>query len=382
MMNCKITACACAALMCVAPAWAQDDASGPAKSGPAQPSSVQVYGLLDEGVQYLNHAAVGKGTGTVYEVGAGMTTSFFGLRGTESLGGGLSVVWNLEGGLSPNNGTSLQGGRLFGRQSYVGIEGRFGRLTVGRQYTMKSYATAPVNMFGTGAQGITTLDNGVANPRADNAISYRVSFSKALEAGLNYSFGRDGVAGAPVSAAASNCGGEAPAYKQCKEASAFIKYTAGDWGLTSAYERNNGGTAATFGGLTAPGLYDSRLIVGAYRQIEDVKLAVGLIKRNNMGIATPKSDLVWLMATLATAGNVTYDGMLAQLKYEHSPNKAVALGLRAAYSLSKRTVLYVTAEQIRNSGTLAISASTLIPVSIPLAGGSQLSVITGIKHAF
>lgn len=162
----------------------------------------------------------------------------------------------------------------------------------------------------------------------------------------------------------------------------MAKYTTRNWGLESAYERNNGGTAATFGGLTNPNLYDSRLILGGYRQIDNVKLAVGLIKRNNMGIATPKSNLVWVMGTLTTANNIAWDGMLAQLKYDDSPNKAVALGLRAAYSLSKRTVLYITAESIRNSGTSAISASTLIPVNAPPAGGSQTSVITGIKHNF
>lgn len=389
MINCKTMACACAALLCIAPARAQDDApSSPPNTLPlvdtkSPPTGVQIYGLLDEGVQYLNNAAVaGKASGNVYELGAGMTTSFFGFRGAEHLGNGTSIVFDLEGGLSPNNGTSLQGGRLFGRQAYVGIEGTFGRLTLGRQYTMKSFATAPINMFGTGAQGITTLDNGVANPRADNAISYRVSVTKELEVGVNYSFGRDGVAGTPVSAAASNCGGETAVFKQCKEESAMAKYTARNWGLESAYERNNGGTAATFGGLTNPNLYDSRLILGGYRQIDNVKLAVGLIKRNNMGIATPKSNLVWVMGTLTTANNIAWDGMLAQLKYDDSPNKAVAVGLRAAYSLSKRTVLYITAETIRNSGTSAISASTLIPVNAPPAGGSQTSIITGIKHNF
>jgi len=388
MMNCKTMACACAALLCIAPAWAQDDipssppATLPLRDAPAL-SGVQIYGLLDEGVQYLNNAATpAKGSGNVYEVGAGMTTSFFGFRGSEDLGDGMHAVFDLEGGVSPNNGTSLQGGRLFGRQAYVGIEGNFGKLTVGRQYTMKSFATAPINMFGTGAQGITTFDPGVANPRADNSISYRVSLTKELEAGVNYSFGRDGVTATPATAAATGCSGEATDFQQCKEKSAMVKYTTNGWGLDTAYERNNGGTATTFGGLTNPNLYDSRFIVGGFVQIDKLKVALGLIKRNNMGIATPKSNLVWLMATLGTAGRVTYDGMLAQIKYDDSPNKAFAIGLRAAYSLSKRTVVYITAEHMDNSGTSAISASTLITAYNPLPGGSQTSIITGIKHNF
>ena len=371
MNNCSTILCACASLLCTSPAWAAADA----------PSSVQIYGLIDEGVQYVDHAAVGNQTRSVVETGAGMLTSLLGFRGNEDLGDGLHAVWELESGFAPNNGT-LQQARMFGRQAYVGLDGHFGRLTIGRQYTMRAFATGPINMFGAGAQGITTFDSSVANPRADNAISYRISLTHELDVGINYSLGRDAVATVPVTAVATDCGGEAVTWKQCKEASALIRYTASNWGLDSAYERNNGGTATTFGGLTSPALSDSRLVVGGYRQIGDWKLALGLMKRNNMGIATPKSNLTWFMTTWQAAPNLAIDGMLAQLKYAQSPNQAAAVALRAAYSLSKQTVLYVTAEHIDNQGNLAIAASTLSPAYNPLPGGSQLAVIAGIKLTF
>jgi predicted porin len=377
MMNSGSMACACAALIWAGSALAADEEASPKKAT----SAVTVYGLIDEGVEYLNHNASHQG-GSLLEVGAGVNTSYFGFRGAEDLGGGLSLIWNLEGGVWPDTGTSLQGGRLFGRQSWVGLEGSFGRLTFGRQYTMKAFATSPINMFGTGAQGITTLDNGVANPRADNALSYRINLTRELEVGLNYSTGRDAVATTPLSAAASNCPGEGADSAQCKEKSALIKYTTSSWGLTSAYERNGGGNAATFGGLTNPDRADSRLVVGGYGQTGNLKVAVGWIRRVNQGIATPKSHLYWVMTTLRTAGNLTLDGVVSQLKYDASPNRAFVLGARGAYALSRRTFLYVTAEHIRNEGTLAISASTLAPVSTPVAGGSQTAVITGVQHTF
>lgn len=371
MKNCRAILCACAPLLCTTPAWAADGTG----------SSVTIYGLIDEGVQYVNNAAVGKETKSAFEVGSGMLTSLLGFRGVEDVGNGVNVVWNLESGFSPNTG-AIQQGRLFGRQAYVGLEGRFGSLTLGRQYTMRAYATGPINMFGAGPQGITTLDPTVANPRADNSISYRVSLTKELEVGVNYSLGRDGVAGTPVSAVASNCPGEAVVWKQCKEESALVKYTASNWGIDTAYERNNGGTAATYGGLTSPDLSDSRLLVGGYRQLDKLKIAVGLMKRNNMGSTTPKSNMVWLMTTWQAAKNLALDAVLAELKYDQSPNQAKVFGLRSAYSLSKRTVLYVTAEHIANEGNLAIAASTMAPVYNPLPGGTQLAVITGIKHVF
>lgn len=369
-MNYKATLCACTAMICVAPAFAADDT----------PSSITLYGQIDEGLQYLNNAA--KDSGSVYQVGAGTATSYFGFRGIENLGDGLHVIWDLQGGFSANNGTSSQGPRLFGRQSYVGIEGKYGRLTIGRQYTMRFYATQPINVFGTGAQGITTLDNGVANARADNAISYRVNLTKEFEVGVNYSLGRDAVSATPTTAVATNCPGEAVVFRQCKEMSGLLKYTAETWGVDMGYEKNVGGTAATFGGLTSPDKSDSRLIAGGYTIVKGVRLALGYIRRNNEGFITPKSNMLWATATAPITTNVSVDGMLAELKYDASANKALVYVVRAKYALSKRTFIYITADHIRNSGTLALSASTLAPVSNPVPGGSQLSVITGIRHSF
>ena len=370
-MNYKTALCACAALINTAPAWSQE----------VGPSTVTLYGSIDQGVQYLSHAATGKTSGDSFQVGSGMATSYFGLRGTENLGNGLQAIWNLEGGFSPQNGTSSQGGRLFGRQSYVGLDGPYGRLTFGRQYTMRFYAISAVNPFGDGAQGLTTLDNGVANPRADNAVSYRAHLG-GFEAGVNYSFGRDAVAGTPVSAVATNCPGETTPYQECKEWSALLKYTGTVWGAAAAYERNNGGTSATYGGLTAPDLTDSRFVAGAYFNFRDARFGAGWIMRTDLGISTPRSNLVWLTGTVPVTRSISIDSMLAELKYEHSPNKALVEVLRGVYSLSKRTSLYVTADHIHNRGNLALSASTMLPVEAPPPGGSQLSVIAGIKHRF
>lgn len=355
--------------MWIAPAWAQEEGA----------SMVTLYGSIDEGVQYLNNATTGKTTSDAFKVGAGMAASYFGLRGAENLGGGVQTIWELQGGFTANDGSSSQGGRLFGRQAYVGLDGPYGRLTFGRQYTMRFFAFSAINPYGDGAQGLTTLDNGIANPRADNSISYRGHLG-GFEAGLNYSFGRDTVAG--NSAVATNCPGETTPYLECKEWSALLKYTGNAWGVASAYERDYGGTSATWGGLTSPKLTDSRLVAGAYFNVRDARFGAGWIMRTDLGISTPRSNLFWLTGTVPVTTSISIDSMLAELKYDHSPNKALVEVLRCVYSLSKSTSLYVTGEHIQNSGTLALSASTMLPVEDPPPGGSQISVIAGIKHRF
>ncbi len=362
-MKFRSVICAGLALTCGTPVWAQ--------------SSVTLYGLIDQGIEFVNHATKGQGEG--YRMGDGTATSFFGMRGTEGLGGGLKTIWDLQGGFSPSTGVSRQGPRLFGRQAYVGLDGRFGRLTFGRQYTMRFFGTSFINPFGTGAQGLTTLDNGVANARADNSISYRY-FLGSFEAGVNYSFGRDGVNG--DSSVATNCPGQAGDWKACKEWSLLLKYDAHTWGVASSYERDYGGPSVTYGGLTSASLTDSRFTLGGYVQLFGAKFGLGWLERINEAISTPRSNLVWLTGTVPVGPAFSIDGMLAQIKYEHSPNKAVAIVLRGEYFLSKSTFLYVTGEHISNGGTLAFAATTLTPVPTPAPGGSQISVIAGIRHTF
>ncbi|WP_163068804.1 porin, partial [Acinetobacter baumannii] len=52
------------------------------------------------------------------------------------LGGGTKAMFILESGFFPDTGGSQQGGRLFGRTAVVGLEGDYGKLYLGRQYTL------------------------------------------------------------------------------------------------------------------------------------------------------------------------------------------------------------------------------------------------------
>ncbi|TCF97771.1 hypothetical protein BZM26_29375 [Paraburkholderia strydomiana] len=95
-------------------------------------SSVTLYGLLDEGLNFTSNA---NGHGT-YQMKSGDTYgSRWGLRGEEDLGGGLKAIFKLESGFDTNSGQAGQGGRLFGRQAYVGLSSdQYGTVTFGRQY--------------------------------------------------------------------------------------------------------------------------------------------------------------------------------------------------------------------------------------------------------
>jgi len=57
-------------------------------------TNVQVYGIMDAGVEYVNHATANDGS-QVRVVSGGKNTSRWGFRGSEDLGGGLKAVFNL-----------------------------------------------------------------------------------------------------------------------------------------------------------------------------------------------------------------------------------------------------------------------------------------------
>jgi predicted porin len=57
----------------------------------------------------------------------GSLPSRLGFRGTEDLGNGLAAVFTLESGYNQDVGTLGQGGRLFGRQAWVGLRGNWAR---------------------------------------------------------------------------------------------------------------------------------------------------------------------------------------------------------------------------------------------------------------
>jgi len=121
-------------------------AAATAFAGAAQAqSSVTVYGIMDIGyvggnARLSNGKAVSKQTFNTITQGA-ETTSRFGLRGTEDLGGGLSAFFNFETQLQPNAATfsSLQT-----RAANIGLAKKgTGRATIGTQNTLVTDAMGP-----------------------------------------------------------------------------------------------------------------------------------------------------------------------------------------------------------------------------------------------
>jgi predicted porin len=341
-------------------------------------TSVTTYGIVDGAVEYYSNAdATGKSQVRMPSLGGGMFPSRLGFKGSEDLGGALKAIFTLENGFYVDSGSQGQGGRLFGRQAWVGLAGSWGQVTIGRTYNAIFQSTFDVDVFAASQYGLGQLDSFLPNGRSDNSIAYRGTFSGWTVVGT-YSFGRDtSSAGGP---AATNCPGEnATDKQQCREWSGMLRYDAATWGAEAAYDRIHGGPTAS-GGLNSSAKTDSRLHVAGYAKLGDLKIGAGVLARDNEGSATtPRSNMYYVGATYRLTPAFAVDAQVSKLDYRDSDNDSAQVLVRGIYELSKRTAVYVAAGRINNSGTAALALSAGGSVG---AGLNQNGVITGIKHSF
>ena len=107
-----------AAMLCITAAQAQ--------------SSVQVTGVVDMYVGSMKFAGDQNKTNMVGS--GGMTTSWFGFKGTEDLGGGLKAHFNLTSYMRADTGTPgrFTNDPFFSRDANVSLSGGFGTVQLGR----------------------------------------------------------------------------------------------------------------------------------------------------------------------------------------------------------------------------------------------------------
>jgi len=156
---------------------------------PAQAqSSLTIYGILDAGLTYIDDQAGHSSFQFAEGINYG---NRFGLRGQEDLGGGYATVFNLENGFSLGTGNLRQGGRLFGRQAFVGMRTPAGTLTMGRQYDFMRDYVQQFNVGGyasvyAGHQG--DFDR-ISGKQLDRSVKYASPNLSGLSFGAMYSFG-------------------------------------------------------------------------------------------------------------------------------------------------------------------------------------------------
>jgi len=330
-------------------------------------SNVQVYGLIDAGVEAVNHAGANDG-GLVRVVSGGKNTSRWGLRGSEDLGGGLKAVFNLEGGILMDTGAA--DGALFKRQANVGLEGGFGRVVIGRSFTTTYDLVIKFDPLGFAPNYSWATTGSATGPS-------KYGMTTAFDNLIKYT----GTSGAFTYGATVGLGEQPGNSAEGRKYAVGGSWVEGGLGFMAAWEQVNGTTVVATGrrDKTTAFHLGADYRSGQWRYtagMRGYKLASG---RN--GVADLRGDTYWGGIT-RLVGPVTLTGAVYHINTRNLPEARDAdptmLVARAMYALSKRTDLYLSlahanADHGQLVGLSRDDAGT---------GSTQSGVTAGIQHRF
>ncbi|MBQ5946072.1 porin [Massilia sp. ST3] len=332
-------------------------------------TNVQVYGLIDAGVEAVNHADPEAGGGSLVRVvSGGKNTSRWGLRGSEDLGGGLKAVFNLEGGILLDTGAA--DGPLFKRQANVGLEGGFGRVLIGRSFTTTYDLVIKFDPMGFAPNYSWATSGGATGPSKygmttsfDNQVKYTGSTG-------NFTYGATVGLG-----------------EQAGESADGRKYAlGGSWfkdglGLMAAYEQVNGNAAAAGGGRDKT----TALHLGADYRSGQWRYTGGMRRYERDAAQAASAGLrgdTWWGGVTYLVDNVTLTGAVYHINTRNLPAARDAdptmFVARGMLNLSKRTWLYLSAAhaRARNGQPVGLSRDD------PGAADTQTGITAGIQHRF
>ncbi|OOG40424.1 porin [Polaromonas sp. A23] len=419
-------------------------------------SSVTMYGAVEPTVDFgyknrtstsvdtFNAAGVLTGTTrthTEYKPGfrvndgndQGAGTSRIGWLGTEDLGGGLKAKFQLEMGLRIDDGcvteagsacsSGQSGGNLFGRNAWLGLEGGFGEVRIGRQvlgsFGVQGKSWAAGSSSGLyEAGGVTTAMGGV---RFANAIKYITPNFGGFTGTVTL--------GAPEVAAGANNTSATTAAGIVSTTDAKSKtgidlaleyangplYVGGGYNRTGSNSGTNNGLAGVLNSVNRTEARSKQHTLGASYDFGVIKPFINYTRSNvdasNVTVTggtsaaalatnTPTKAKAWTLGLRAPIGAAT---LIAAYGTEKTTGAGTALtasavtGTRAfdgkekafqigaQYPLSKRTLLEVNYGQYKNDNTTRDTtlAAGVVTGSTLTTSNNKISALNfGIKHSF
>ena len=124
-------------------------------AGSALAADVQLYGVVDLGLNWTQTDDGATKTDSFSMASGQNSGSRFGLKGTEDLGNGYKVGFNLENSFKADDGALDKGSRLFHRESLLFVQTPFGEISAGRTGALDA-GTGRYNQMGSGATAIGT----------------------------------------------------------------------------------------------------------------------------------------------------------------------------------------------------------------------------------
>jgi predicted porin len=303
-----------------------DSSQAAAGAASLSSSSVQMYGLIG---MYVDSSKLSTTrSSTVQMGGGGMTTSFWGIRGREDIGGGNAVIFSLESFFRPNTG---QMGRnttdgLFSRNAYVGLTGAYGTFKFGEQTNPTYINQQLVNPFGSSVVFSPLIVHSYTASYSNTVIGDTV-WQNAIEyVSPNY----DGLTGTAIYSVSSTTG-----HQGRDNVGLHLTYAKGP--LTAVFSAQRVRTAAVAPSsgqylYLAGAAYDARFmkVYGAAQMTSNNNVETGS-HTYELGVSVPLTPSNVILAEWARTRHS------APLNHSNVRNTA---SLAYEYILSKRTFVY------------------------------------------
>jgi predicted porin len=349
-------------------------------------SSVTLYGIVDGGLRYQQVSRDNlDGTNNIGVAYGQQSGNRFGMKGVESLGNGNNAIFMIESGFDLGNGTSQQGGRLFGRQSWMGVQNdAWGEVRLGRMLSLTTdYLVNVVDPFGAGF-GQLNMGNAFTSGntlRLDNVLMYKTPTMSGFQAGLGYSF---------ATGLTSNGGTTGYGFatsNNSRQLTVGAKYANGPIYAAASYEKAYAADTTAQNGNSVnnwniAGSYDFKVVKLAvgYGQTRDgfwagsgaggtgASLATGPGGNTNALVFAPSvgynSYIVGATVPVNAVSRVLLSWTMiapnTNMKDAYNAQNQSSFNLGYTYDFTKRTNLYTYVGQTVNYGTVDTAKSTIV----------------------
>lgn len=337
-----------------------------ATSGAMAQSSVQLFGRLDVGFNTTTskidgvkqYDALTSGPNALRHPGSQqginssqLNTQFWGIRGTEDLGGGLKAMFMLQSNFNTDTGAAAA--NMFDREAWLGLSGGFGTIKLGRNYTAYDTVFGATNHnFNSNINVSTAVFNvGIDNYtlRNSNSIRYEAPTINGFNAAVSYGFGENKTATESAT----------------DTLSLAVWYSNGP--ILAAFGHQSEERRDAITGVNTPDR-DHTLLGGGY-DFGAFRL-VGSVQRTKEG---PRKDRDFQIGVNVPLGNfaVAFGYADGRTKAGGVTRNSDGYALVGTYNLSKRTTAYVGYERSEVEGTAPTVSTT-----------KTSNFAVGLRHTF
>jgi predicted porin len=369
--------------------------------------NVELYGVVDAGISHVSGLAPGGGgagqTVSSTQLASGVQTpDRLGVRGSENIGGGTSVIFTAETGFC-GTGTNVDakasetgsfqtfcsGGSFMQRLAFVGLKGHFGMLQAGRVYIPFFANEFNMDPFKYG------LNGDIGNLSISGA-PYSFGLVRANQAVRYFSPDFGGFSGQILYSFAPGNGGAVPS------ASGANSNVTRMWDLNGQYA--NGPLTAGLDYLQETNLYDNPVSLvndGALKawqgyasynfQVATLSAIYEEAKQDYSG----GKDKFWMLGVTIPIGQgsvlASYgennNGLMKGTTQAANFGTAKQYAIGYTYNLSKQTDLFASFGHLTNGPTTSYINGTSDQINVPgnytgVAGQSSNGISIGIKHDF